>query len=69
MFSAGTYPNIKSHTEAAIVKGWPRILVLNRPDADKRRDRLLVESSRAPRPDQDRDEYPPAVGAAARTAP
>jgi hypothetical protein len=44
VFSAARYPNIKSHTEAAIVTGWPRILVLNRPDADKRRDRLLIES-------------------------
>lgn len=62
LFSAARYPNIKSHTEAAIAKGWPRILVLNRPDADKRRDRLLEDSGLAPRPDEDRDEYPPAVG-------
>jgi hypothetical protein len=62
LFSTAKYPNIKSHTEAAIAKGWPRILVLNRPDADKRRDRLLEDSGLAPRPDEDRDEYPPAVG-------
>jgi hypothetical protein len=62
LFSTARYPNIKSHTEAAIAKGWPRILVLNRPDADKRRDRLLEQSGLTPRPDQDRDEYPPAVG-------
>jgi hypothetical protein len=62
LFSAAEYPNIKSHTEAAIVKGWPRILVLNRPGADERRDRLLEDSGLAPRPDEDRDEYPPAVG-------
>jgi hypothetical protein len=36
--------------------------VLNRPDADERRDRLLEDSGLAPRPDEDRDEYPPAVG-------
>jgi hypothetical protein len=29
VFSAAKYPNIKSHTGAAILKGWPRILVLN----------------------------------------
>jgi hypothetical protein len=46
--------------EAAIAKGWPRILVLNRPGADQRRDRLLENI--ATRPEFDRDEYPPAVG-------
>jgi hypothetical protein len=61
-FSAAKYPNIKAHTEAAIAKGWPRILVLNRPHADKRRDRLLEESGLPPRAEEDRDEYPPAVG-------
>jgi hypothetical protein len=44
------------------VKGWPRILVFNRPNAEKHRERLLGESGLASRPDQDRDEYPPAVG-------
>ena len=62
LFSASKYPNIKAHTEAAITKGWPRILVLNRPHADERRDRLLEESGLAPRAEEDRDEYPPAVG-------
>ncbi|HUR86947.1 MAG TPA: hypothetical protein VMY78_16560 [Solirubrobacteraceae bacterium] len=61
-FSATKYPNIKAHTQKAIAKGWPRILVLNRPNADKRRDRLLEESGLPPRADEDRDEYPPAVG-------
>ena len=61
-FSASKYRNIKRHTELAIAKGWPRILVLNRSGADARRDRLLEESGLAPRADQDRDEYPPAVG-------
>ena len=62
LFSTAKYPNIKAHTEAAIAKGWPRILVLNRPHADKRRDRLLEESGLPPRATEDRDEYPPAVG-------
>jgi hypothetical protein len=61
-FSATKYPNIMAHTEAAIAKGWPRILVLNRPHADERRDRLLEESGLPPRAEEDRDEYPPAVG-------
>jgi hypothetical protein len=34
-FSVTKYPNIKAHTVAAIAKGWPRILVLNRPHADE----------------------------------
>jgi hypothetical protein len=59
-FSATKYPTIKLHMETAIAKGWPRILVLNRPGADKRRDRLLENIPT--RPGFDRDEYPPAVG-------
>jgi hypothetical protein len=62
VFSSSKYPNIKAHTLAAIRDGWPRILVVNRPGADERRDRLLAESGLPPRADQDRDEYPPAVG-------
>ena len=42
------------------MKGSPRILVLNRPGAEARRDRLLEEIPT--RPGFDRDEYPPAVG-------
>jgi hypothetical protein len=59
-FSATKYPNIKAHVEEAIAKGWPRVMVLNRPGADQRRDRLLQNI-----PTQagfDRDEYPAAVG-------
>lgn len=41
-------------------QGLARILVLNRPGADERRDRLL--ESIPTRPGFDRDEYPPAVG-------
>ena len=40
-FSKTKYPNIKRHAERAIRKGWPSVLVLNRPGADARRDRLL----------------------------
>jgi hypothetical protein len=59
-FSKTKYPNIKRHVERAIRKGWPSILVLNRPSADARRDRLL--ESWATKTGYDRDEYPPAVG-------
>lgn len=41
-FSATKYPNIRRHAERAIRKGWPKVLVLNRPGADGRRDRLLA---------------------------
>jgi hypothetical protein len=59
-FSATKYPNIKHHTERAIARGWPSVLVLNRAGVDARRDRLL--QGWATRPGYDRDEYPPAVG-------
>jgi hypothetical protein len=59
-FSATKYPTIRAHMEAAIAKGWPRILVLNRSGADERRGRLLENIPT--RPGFDRDEYPPAVG-------
>jgi hypothetical protein len=59
-FSATKYANVRRHMERAIAKGWPSVLVLNRPGADARRDRLL--RSWDTRPDYDRDEYPPALG-------
>jgi hypothetical protein len=59
-FSTTKYRNIKRHALAAIAEGWPRILVLNRPGADARRDRLLEDIPT--REGFDRDEYPPAVG-------
>jgi hypothetical protein len=59
-FSKTKYPNIRKHFLAALRKGWPRTLVLNRKGADKRRARLL--EGVATRPGYDRDEYPPAVG-------
>ena len=59
-FSRTKYPNIRRHFRAALRRGWPRTLVLNRPGSDARRDRLL--GGFPTRPGFDRDEYPPAVG-------
>jgi hypothetical protein len=54
------YPNIRKHFRAALRRGWPVRLVVNRCGADARRDRLLEG---IPTKDGfDRDEYPPAVG-------
>ena len=38
-FSKLKYPNIKAHTDAAIARGWPRIMVVNRKGAEQRRER------------------------------
>ena len=62
VFSRSRYPNIRRHYRSAVAKGWPRILVVNRRGADQRRERLLDETTLAPRDGHDRDEYPPAVG-------
>ena len=59
-FSATKYPNVRRHFRAALARGWPRTLVVNRQGADARRDRLLRGTDT--RPGLDRDEYPPAVG-------
>jgi hypothetical protein len=59
-FSKTKYPHIRAHFRAAVRNGWPRTLVLNRPGADKRRDRVLRDIPT--KPGFDRDEYPPAVG-------
>jgi hypothetical protein len=59
-FNATKYRHIRAHFRAAMRKGWPRTLVLNRRAADARRDRLLRDV--ATRAGYDRDEYPPAVG-------
>jgi hypothetical protein len=59
-FSRTKYPNIRRHFRGALRRGWPRTLVLNRPGADARRDRLL--GGIPTREGFDRDEYPPAVG-------
>ncbi|MEJ7787437.1 MAG: hypothetical protein WKF96_21750 [Solirubrobacteraceae bacterium] len=60
-FSSTKYPNIRRHALAAIAKGWPRVMIVNRPGADDRRDRLLA-SSIPTKAGFDRDEYPAAVG-------
>lgn len=60
VFKASKYPNIRRHFRGALRRGWPRRLVLNRPGADARRDRLLEDYPT--REGYDRDEYPPAVG-------
>ena len=59
-FSRTKYPHIRRHFRAALRRGWPRTLVLNRAEADARRDRLLAGIPT--RDSFDRDEYPPAVG-------
>jgi hypothetical protein len=59
-FSTTKYPNIKAHAEAAIAKGWPRMLVVNHTGTHPCRDRLLTGIDTEP--GFDRDEYPPAVG-------
>jgi hypothetical protein len=60
VFSLSKYPNVRRHFRGALRRGWPRLLVLNRPGADDRRDRLL--EGIPTRDGFDRDEYPPAVG-------
>ncbi len=60
VFSRSKYPNIRRHYVSAVRRGWPRIMVLNRPGADARRDRLLEDIPT--KPGYDRDEYPAAVG-------
>lgn len=71
-FDSKEYPGIKAHFEAA-VRGqgeshhaWPRVLVINREGKgdDQRRKKLLRmnEAQFPSRGDQDRDEYPPAMG-------
>jgi hypothetical protein len=59
-FSATKYPHIRAHFLAAVRRGWPGTLVIERAGADARRERLL--RSFATRIGFDRDEYPPAVG-------
>lgn len=59
-FSRTRYRHIRRHYLSAVRKGWPRILIVNRPGAPARRERLLQDV--ATRAGYDRDEYPPAVG-------
>jgi hypothetical protein len=58
--SATKYPHIRAHFRAAVLRGWPRTLVLNRPGAAARREQVL--RGIPTRSHFDRDEYPPAVG-------
>ena len=60
VFSASKYPNIRAHALRAIKKGWPAILVVNRPQDGSRRDRLLHNIPT--KSGYDRDEYPPSIG-------
>jgi hypothetical protein len=60
VFSARKYRHIRAHFRAAVRRGWPRILAVNRPGADARRERLLEDIPT--RDGFDRDEYPPNVG-------
>jgi hypothetical protein len=41
VFSRSKYPSIRRHYIAAVGRGWPRVMVINRKGADARRDRLL----------------------------
>jgi streptogramin lyase len=58
--SGTNYPNVIAHMNRAIAKGWPRTLVLNRPGAAKRHNRL--KRDRPTRPGLDNAEYPLAIG-------
>ena len=60
VFGASKYPNIRRHFRGALRRGWRRRLVLNRPRADARRDRLL--GNYPVRERRDRDEDPLAIG-------
>lgn len=60
VFGRARYPNICRHYLGAVDRGWPKVMVVNRPGADARRDRLL--EGVPTRPGFDRDEYPAAVG-------
>jgi hypothetical protein len=60
VFSEAKYPNISAHYFRAVANGWPKVMVVNRPGTDARRDRLL--QGVPTKPGFDRDEYPAAVG-------
>lgn len=49
---------VLAHIRRAIRAGWPRVLTVNRPGADERRDQLLDDSRYPTRPGMDRDEWP-----------
>lgn len=49
---------VLAHIRRAIRAGWPRVLTVNRPGADERRDQLLDDARYPTRPGMDRDEWP-----------
>jgi hypothetical protein len=57
--SSTRYPEVRSHWEAAISRGHPRVLTVHRTGAASRRARLL--RGIPTRPGLDRDEYPMAM--------
>ena len=59
-FSATKFPRIYAHWVRATAKGWPKVMLLNRKSAAKRRSRLLADIPG--RAGVARDEYPAAVG-------
>jgi Deoxyribonuclease NucA/NucB/Excalibur calcium-binding domain len=58
-FSRERYPNIIKHIKISWKRGYPKKLVIWRPGADRRRDRLL--EGIPTKPGYDRDEAPAAV--------
>lgn len=56
--SGTQYPEVLKHMEDAILAGWPRTLVINRPGAERRRRKAVAQLP--PQAGSDRDEYPPA---------
>jgi hypothetical protein len=57
--SSTRYPEVRSHWEAAISRGRPRVLTVHREGAASRRTRLL--RGIPTKPGHDRDEYPMAM--------
>jgi hypothetical protein len=53
------YPEVRKHWDAAIKKGYPRVLKINRKGAAQRRAKLLRDIST--KAGFDRDEYPMAM--------
>ncbi|MDX6690687.1 MAG: hypothetical protein QOG15_2144 [Solirubrobacteraceae bacterium] len=60
IFGKSKYSHIRAHFLAAVKKGSPRELVVNRKGTEQRRDKLLKDVPTLN--GFDRDEYPPAVG-------
>jgi hypothetical protein len=59
-FSRAKYPNIATQTRSAISRGWPSIMVLNRPAVRARVERLFSGLDRLDTLDQ--NQYPPSIG-------